>query len=66
MAIGPADRYNTITFSDGGVLYRLESKTRIAPGLGEYNIYIHHSATTRPNETFLFGSADRPEYVIHE
>jgi len=55
-----------LTFSDGGVMYRLESSSRIAPGLGVYNVYVRHSASSRPNGTFIFGSADRPEYLIHE
>jgi hypothetical protein len=56
----------TLTFSDGGVVYRLESNTRIAPGLGIYNVYVRHKAASRPGETFILGSADRPEFVVHE
>lgn len=59
-----ADR--TLTFSEGGVEYRLESGKRIAPGLGVYNVYVRHKPASRPGETFILGSADRPEFVVHD
>jgi hypothetical protein len=54
-----------MTFIDAGVTYHVESSSRIAPGLGTYNLYVSHNAVWQPGGTeakapFLWGAYSSP------
>jgi hypothetical protein len=58
---------NTLTFRIGSSEYRVESGSRIAPGPGLYNVYVHHDPTwghggSEPR--FMIGGADKAAWLI--
>jgi hypothetical protein len=51
-----------LRFRDGTTEIRIECGSRVAPGPGNYNLYVVHEGNTRGNG--VFGSADRAEWAI--
>ena len=59
----------SLMFTSDGVIFAIECSQRIAAGSEPYNLYLFHDPTWRPREAdsiapFLFGSADRAEFLI--
>jgi hypothetical protein len=56
---------DTLSFRDGSTEYRIECGGPVAPGSGPYNLYMLHEAWNPGGvEPFVFGSADKAEWVV--
>ncbi len=57
---------NGLLFREGNLEFRMECQTRIAPGSGNFNLYVFHQPDWRLGQPapWSVGSSDNPEYAI--
>jgi hypothetical protein len=56
-----------LLFRDGSVEIRVECTSAVAPGSGDYRVYVVHEADCRAGrvpEPLRFGSTDKAEWVL--
>jgi hypothetical protein len=56
----------SLTFTEGGERYDIQSSTRIAPAAGRFNLYVFHDPVWHPgrDEPVIVGAADRAEWLV--